>query len=69
MGSGSGFVRERSFDGFFEFEIANGLGQVRGCACFHAILDIRRHALGSDHDDRDVGKRGVAAHLAQNIQP
>ncbi|MCK7505735.1 MAG: hypothetical protein MZV70_17730 [Desulfobacterales bacterium] len=61
---------QRAFDGFLQLkETDRGLVEVGGGARLHAVLDVGWHALGSDHDGRDVRQVRVAAHLPENIEP
>src|SRR6266508_3283355 len=66
--SGWRLAVQRAFYSLFEFEEADGFGEIGRRPCFHPISDIRGHALRRNHHHRNIGKRGILTHPPQDIQ-
>src|SRR5215213_7864318 len=58
-----------TFHSFLKLQKTDGLGEIGGSTRFHAISDIRWHALRGDDYNRDIGKSRILPHLPKNIKP
>src|SRR5687768_16633119 len=65
---GGGLTPKCAYHSFLELMEANRLCEVNGRACLHAVFYISGHCGGRDNHHWNIGERGVAAHLPQNIE-